>query len=92
MTYSTRCQIRVMEQVPPELVQRWLSSGKTYQQISVEIKHLYPSVVCGLSSRSVRCYVAQLDLKSAARHDLDEIVQEAVAEVGMHAVDLYEMP
>ena len=90
MTYSTRRQIRVMEQVPPELVQRWLSSGKTYQQISVEIKHLYPSVVCGLSSRSVRRYVA-LDLKSAARHDVDEVVQEAVAEVGMHAVDLYKM-
>ena len=76
-----------MDQVHPELVRRWLSCGKTYQQISVELKHLYPSVVRGLSSRSVRRYVAQLDLKSAARRDVDEVVQEAVAEVGVHAVD-----
>ena len=70
-----------MEQVPRELLQGLVASGRTYQQIAAELKRLYPNTIRGLSSRSVRRYVAQLDIKSAVARDVHQAVREAIDEV-----------
>ena len=48
-----------MEGVSQDIVQSLLVMGKTYQEISVELKHVYPDIVRGLSARSVRRYVQE---------------------------------
>ena len=69
-----------MERVSQD-VQSLLVMGKTYQEISVELKQIHPDIVRGLSARSVRRYVKERNLKLAVDRNLVEAVEESVQEV-----------
>ena len=51
--------VHTMERVSQDVVQSLLVMGKTYQEISVELKQVYPDIVRGLSACSVRRYVKE---------------------------------
>ena len=73
---------RVMNEVSAELVIGLLASGKTFQDISEKLKHLYPHISRGLSAQSVRRYAKEHSLKEKA----ENIVQEAVLESQVNEV------
>lgn len=58
-------------------------AGRTYQEILDELKQLYPSVMRGLSVRSVRRFVKEKQLKQQADIVLKDAVEDAVGEVGI---------
>ena len=62
--------VHTMEGVSQDVVQSLLVMGKTYQEISVELKQVYPDIVRGLSARSVRRYVKERNLKLAVDRNL----------------------
>ena len=74
-----------MEGVSQDVVQSLLVMGKTYQEISVELKELYPDIMRGLSSRSVRRYVQEKNLKVTVDRNLVEAVEKSVQEVSCSA-------
>ena len=69
-----------MERVSQD-VQSLLVMGKIYQEISVELKQLYPDIVRGLSACSVRRYIQEKNLKLAVDRSLVVAVEESVVEV-----------
>ena len=69
-----------MERVSQD-VQSLLVMGKTYQEISAELKQLYADMMRGLSARSVRRYVQEKSLELAVNRNLVEVVEESVQEV-----------
>ena len=73
--------VHTMEGVSQDVVQSLLVMGKTYQEISIELKQVYPDIVRGLSARSVRRYVKERNLKLAVDRNLVEAVEESVQEV-----------
>lgn len=84
-----------MESVCPEIVTSLLASGRSYKDISQELKSLYPQVQRGLSERSVRRYVKENNLKVQAEQHVLETVKESVGEVSQarvfqikHTIDL----
>lgn len=70
-----------MESVSVDIVKEFLLAGKSYQEISQELKELHPSIHRGLSTRSVRRYVKANHIKEIADDDLQEAVKESVQEV-----------
>ena len=68
-----------------DVVQGLLMAGRTYQEISDELKQLYPSVIRGFSVRSVRRFVKEKQLKQQADHGIMDAVEEAVGEVSTQA-------
>ena len=61
-----------MEFVSQDLISSLLTMGKTYQDISTELKNVYPDVKRGLSEQSVRRYVWEHDLKSLCEQAIQE--------------------
>ena len=78
-----------MESVCPEIVTSLLASGRSYKDISQELKALYPQIQCGLSERSVRKYVKDNNLRAQAEQDILETVQESI-EVSQAAACLFQ--
>ena len=70
-----------MEFVSQDLINSLLTMGKTYQDISTELKNVYPDIKRGLSERSVRRYVREHDLKSLCEQDKEQAIRESVQEV-----------
>jgi hypothetical protein len=62
-------------------VQGLLAAGKTYQELSDELKQMYPGIPRGLSVRSVRRFVKDNNLKGYADSVLKDAVEEAIGEV-----------
>ena len=79
-----------MDSVSIDIVRGLLVIGKTYEEISSELKDLYPHITRGLSTRSVRRYVAQNRLKDLAKKDKIEVVEQCIGEVGYPAYHLIE--
>ena len=69
-----------MESVCPEIVTSLLASGRSYKDISQELKALYLLIQRGLSERSVRRYVKD-NLRAQAEGYVLETVREGVNEV-----------
>ena len=63
------------------LVQELLDSGKTYAQISDELKRRSPSNLRGLSERSVRRFVAENNLRAVSKQNKEEALERAISEV-----------
>jgi uncharacterized protein with HEPN domain len=55
-----------MDSVSIDIVRGLLVIGKTHEEISSELKHLYPHITRGPSARNMRRYVAQNGLKDLA--------------------------
>ena len=73
-----------MESVCPEVVTSLLASGRSYKDISQELKALYPLIQRGLSERSVRRYVKDNNLRAQAEGYVLETVRESVNEVNYY--------
>ena len=67
-----------MEYISPALIQGLISSGKTYAEVSEELKTLYPH---GLSEQNIRRYVKENYVKSAISEDVRKQLAELVREV-----------
>ena len=67
-----------MESVSVDAVKGLLATGKTYQEISDELKQMYCGIPRGLS---VRRFVKDNNLKQYADGVLENAVEEAVSEV-----------
>ena len=80
-----------MEHVDRNLVEYLRCQGKTYTQISEQLKTIYPAISTGLSSRSVRryCYVHSID--KLTEDQVDEVVREAVNEVHAGILNIYQI-
>lgn len=48
-----------MDTVSMDIVKGLLLTGKTYSEISTELQQMYPHIIHGLSTRSVRRYVKE---------------------------------
>ena len=70
-----------MEAVSSDTVKGLLVAGRTYQEISDELKQLYPGIPRGLSVRSVRRFVKDNKLNQYANDVLEDVVEGAVGEV-----------
>ena len=70
-----------MESVSRDVVKSLLAMGKTYRDISIELKAVYPEIQRGLSERSVRRYVERHDLRSACEQAKERAIEESVQEV-----------
>ena len=70
-----------MESVSVDVVKGLLATGKTYQEISDELKQMYRGIPRGLSVRSVRRFVKDNNLKQYADGVLENAVEEGVSEV-----------
>ena len=70
-----------MESVSVYVVKEFLLAGKSYAEISQELKTLYPSIHRGLSTRSIRRYVKANHIKEIVDEDLQGIVRESIQEV-----------
>ena len=66
-----------MEDVPTVVVEEFLLAGKTYNEISCELKQLYHHITRGFSERSIRRYVKENNLKEAVKGDMYEAVKES---------------
>jgi hypothetical protein len=67
--------------VTATVVKDLLLAGKTYKEISDELKQLYPGLARGLSVRSVRRFVKEKQLRQVANSMLKDALEEAVGEV-----------
>ena len=65
-----------------------LCSGKTYDQISHELKLLHPDIQRGLSARSIRRYVKENKLKD----QVDQVGKDEVASSVNEVSAVYAMP
>ena len=72
-----------MEFVDRSLIEYLRYQGKTYTQISEQLKILYPTITMGLSSRSVCRYCYIQSIGKLTEDEIDEVVHEAVNEVGI---------
>ena len=72
-----------MDSVDPATVQNMINTGLTYLQISDELKVLYPSIRRGLSSRSVRRFAQQNDMRLVAKQHKEQELSDAIVEVCM---------
>ena len=70
-----------MEEVSEDIVRSLLVLGKSNNEISEELQQLYPDKRRGLSARSVRRYISDLNLKAISKRDKEVAVEEAVQEV-----------
>ena len=70
-----------MEAVSLDTVKDLLVAGRTYQEMSEELKQLYPGIPHGLSARSVRRFVKDNELKQYVADVVQDVVEEAVGEV-----------
>lgn len=64
-----------------ERLQRYVDEGKTYEMISDILKDEYPSVIRGLSARSVRRFCASKGISKKKGAQLDAAVAQSVSEV-----------
>ena len=70
-----------MESVCPEVVTSLLASGRSYKDISQELKALYPLIQHGLSERSIRRYIMDHNLRAQVEGYVLETVRESGIEV-----------
>lgn len=70
-----------METVSMDIVRSLLLTGKTYSEISMELQQMYPHIVRGLSTRSVRRYVKEKGLKEICDRDRKHTIEDSINEV-----------
>ena len=70
-----------MDKVSTAYVRSQLERGTSYQEISQQLKALYPNTTCRLSARSVRRYVKRNGLWEEVEERIKTVVQESVHEV-----------
>lgn len=81
---DTACHLvleSLMENVSKDFVMKLVQEGKSHEEISEILKATYPSIVRGLSVRSVRRFCSTNDIHRCKDSTLDEIVEECVSEV-----------
>ena len=71
----------LMENVSKDFVMKLVHEGKSPEEISEILKATYPSIVRGLSVRSVRRFSSTNDIHRCKDSTLDEIVEEWVSEI-----------
>ena len=70
-----------MDAVSMDIVKSLLLTGKTYSEISTELQQMYPHIVRGLSTRSVRRYVKEKGLKEICDRDRKHTIEDSINEV-----------
>ena len=75
------CLSCVMDEVDHAEVIELVKRGYTYEIISEIFKSNYPHVKRGLSSRSIRRFCKDNNVKKLDEEEVDEIVEGAVTEV-----------
>ena len=68
----------LMENVSKDFVKKLVYEGKSHEEI---LKATYPSIVRGLSVRSVRRFCSKNGIHCCEDSRLDEIIKECVSEV-----------
>ena len=71
----------LMENISKDFVKKLVYEGKSHEEISEILKATYPSIVRGLSVRSVRRFCSMNSIHRCKDSRLDEIVEECVSEV-----------
>ena len=71
----------LMENVSKDFVKKLVYEGKSHEEISEILKATYPSIIRGLSVRSVRRFCSMNDIHRCKDSRLHEIVEECVSEV-----------
>ena len=75
----------MVSSIPVDTVRDLLASGKSYTQISDELRQQHPEIRRGLSARNIRRYVKENGIKAKIDRQTEEILQAAVSEVRLHA-------
>ena len=75
----------MVSSIPVDTVSDLLASGKSYAQISDELKQQHPEIRRGLSARNIRRYVKENRIKAKIDRQTEETLQAAVSEVRLHA-------
>ena len=70
-----------MEVVDRSLLEQWVKQRLSFEEISDNLKGLYPNISRGLSVRSVRRYCKQNGLKRPSLNEVDALVETATNEV-----------
>ena len=65
------------------LIQELLDGGKTYAQISYELKRRAPGSHKGLSECSVRRYVANNGMRAVSKQHKEKALERGISEVSM---------
>ena len=81
MQYTKVASLALMENVSKGFVKKLLYEGKSHEQISEILKATYPSIVRGLSVRSVRRFCSMNNIHRCKNSRLYEIIEECVSEV-----------
>ena len=71
----------LMENVSKDFVKKLVYEGKSHEELSEILKATYPSIVRGLSGRSVRRFCSMNSIHCCKDSRLGEIVKECVSEV-----------
>ena len=71
----------LMENVSKDFFKKLVYEGKSHEEISEILKATYPSIVRGLSVRSVRRFCSMNSIHCCKDSRLDEIIKECVSEV-----------
>ena len=69
-----------MESISKDFIRKLVYEGKSHEEISEILKTTYPSIVRGLSVRSVRRFCLN-DIHRCKDSELDTIVDKCVSEV-----------
>ena len=75
----------MVSSIPVDTVSDLLASGKSYAQISDELRQQHPEIRRGLSARNIRRYVKENGIKAKIDRQTEETLQAAVSEVRLHA-------
>lgn len=70
-----------MNTVPADIVRSLLLTSKTYSEISTELQQMYPHIIRGLSTRSLRRYVKEKGLKEICERERNHTIEGSINEV-----------
>lgn len=70
-----------MDVVSIDIVNSLLLTGKTYSEISTELQQMYPHIIRGLPTCSVRRYVKEKGLKEICDRDRKHTIEDRITEV-----------
>ena len=78
--FEMDCVQRLVPGISKE-IQCWIDEGKTFQEISDTLQGRFPSVMRGLSARSLRRFCRNHSIQKRKGAELDSIVSDCINEV-----------